>query len=183
MIGPAETDAPPAVVVDGKPPSAVLVPLNDGPWGPELLFTRRAWHMRNHTGEVSFPGGRHDPEDPDLATTALRETEEEVGVDRGLVRVVGELTRLTTVSSPAFIVPYVGVLDERPDTTINPDEVDAVLHVPIADLLDPAIYRQEIWTRNGAPLEITFFELVGDTLWGATARMVRDLLERVTTQS
>lgn len=139
--------------------------------------------MRNHTGEVSFPGGRLEPDDSDLQTTALRETEEEVGIDRSLVTVVGELTRLTTISSPAYIVPFVGHLAERPAVDINPDEVDDVLHVPVAELLDPAIYRQEIWTRQGQPLEITFFELVGDTLWGATARMVRDLLERVTTVS
>lgn len=137
--------------------------------------------MRNHTGEVCFPGGRLEPADLDLQTTALRETEEEIGVDRSLVSVVGEITRLTTVSSPAYIVPFVGQLAERPATTINPDEVDDVLHVPVAELLDPAIYRQEIWTRDGEPMEITFFELIGDTLWGATARMVRDLLERVTT--
>ncbi len=158
----------------------MLIPISPGPDGPELLFTRRAWHMRNHTGEVSFPGGRLEPADLSLETTALRETEEEVGIDPSLVTVVGEITRLTTVSSPAYIVPFVGHLAERPETTINPDEVDGILHVPVAELLDPAIYRQEIWTRDGQPIEITFFELVGDTLWGATARMVRDLLERVT---
>lgn len=158
----------------------MLIPISPGPDGPEILFTRRAWHMRNHTGEVSFPGGRLEPADPDLMTTALRETEEEVGIDRSLVTVVGEITRLTTVSSPAYIVPFVGHLAERPSTTINPGEVDGVLHVPVAELLDPDIYRQEIWTRDGQPVEITFFELVGDTLWGATARMVHDLLQRAT---
>lgn len=167
-------------MVDGKPPSAVLIPISLGPDGPEILFTRRAWHMRNHTGEISFPGGRLEPADPDLMTTALRETEEEVGIDRNLVTVVGEITRLTTVSSPAYIVPFVGHLAERPATTINPGEVDGVLHVPVAELLDPDIYRQEIWARDGQPMEITFFELIGDTLWGATARMVRDLLQRAT---
>lgn len=136
--------------------------------------------MRSHPGQISFPGGRKDAEDQNLLATALRETEEEIGVDRSLVEIVGELDRLTTVSSPAYIAPYVGLLDQRPDLTISEDEVDAVLHVSFAELLDPSIYRQELWPRNGELISITFFELEGDTLWGATARMVRNLLETVT---
>lgn len=182
VVGAPPPDAPAAEVVDGRQPSAVLAPVFDAGSGPELLFTRRAWHLRSHTGEVCFPGGRAEPDDADLAATALRELHEEVGIEPGSVRIEGELTRLTTVSSPAFIVPYVGVLEGRPSTRIDAGEVDAVLHVPLAELFDPSIYRQEIWTRNGEPMEITFFELADDTLWGATARMVRDLLERLVTE-
>lgn len=179
VVGDPPPDAPPAEVVDGRQPSAVVAPVFDAGAGPELLLTRRAWHLRSHTGEVCFPGGRAEPHDVDLAATALRELHEEVGIAPEAVRIEGELTRLTTVSSPAFIVPYVGILDGRPTTRIDAGEVDAVLHVPIAELFDPSIYRQEIWMRNGEPMEITFFELADDTLWGATARMVRDLLERL----
>jgi hypothetical protein len=85
------------------------------------------------------------------------------------------------VSSDSFIVPYVGVLPSRPATTPNPDEVEAVLHVPLAELLDPAIYRGEMWTfPDGYDHPVTFFELVGDTVWGATAAMLRQLLGIVT---
>lgn len=121
-----------------------------------------------------------DPEDGDLLVTALRETEEEVGIDRALVRHVGELDRLTTVSSPAYIAPFVGFLPARPALTLSEAEVDGVIHVSLAELLDPSIYRQEIWTIGDRSASITFFELEGDTLWGATARMVRNLLEVVT---
>lgn len=166
--------------VDGKPPSAVLVPIVETTNGLELLLTRRSWTMRNHPGQISFPGGRMDPEDGELVVTALRETEEEVGVDRSLIEIVGELDRLTTVSSPAYIAPYIGVLKDRPTLTVSEVEVDDVLYVPIAELLDPAIYRQEIWTIGDRTASITFFELQGDTLWGATARMVRNFLETIT---
>lgn len=148
--------------------------------GPEILFTRRSWNMRSHPGQISFPGGRKDPEDATLLATALRETEEEVGIDRSLVTHVGELNRLTTVSSPAYIAPYVGVLPPQPELTISEAEVDGVLHIPLAELLDPSIYRQEIWRFGDTSASITFFEFEGDTLWGATARMVRNLLEVIT---
>ncbi len=158
----------------------------DTPDGPELLFTRRAWHLRSHAGQVSFPGGRLDSEDENLVETALRESEEEIGLARGLVSIIGELERLTTVTSPANIVPILGLLDARPENLeLSRDEVDDVLFVPIAELLDARNYREEIWFRQlagagsfeGVP--ITFFELAGDTLWGATARIVRSMLEGV----
>lgn len=133
--------------------------------------------MRSHTGEVAFPGGRMDPEDGSLLDTALRETEEEIGLSRAHVEVVGQLDPLVTVSSPSLIVPYVGTIDTLPTLTPSPHEVDGIIHISLAELLDPDIYREEIWTRDGFEMPITFFELEGDTLWGATARMVRNLLE------
>lgn len=174
------TRLPEATAVNGRPPAAVLALLYDGDEGPTLIFTRRSWKLRSHTGEVCFPGGRADPEDADLRITALRETEEEIGLHRDQVEILGELPRLTTVSSPAPIVPYIGLLDRRPVLSPSDHEVDAILDVSIAELLQPEIYREELWSRNGVTIEITFFELVEDTLWGATARMLRGLLERVT---
>lgn len=182
---PGHPEPPPA---HGKPPSAVLVPIYDTPEGPEVLFTRRAWHLRSHAGEVSFPGGRRDYDDMDLVDTALRETEEEIGLSRHNIEIVGELERLTTITSPANIVPILGVLPGRPERlTISPHEVDDVLMVPVRELLQPEVYREEIWFHRIDPLAsfdgipITFFELVGDTLWGATARIVRTWLEQLIT--
>ncbi len=168
--------------VEGRPPAAVLAPIYDATDGATLILTRRAWHLRSHTGEVSFPGGRFEPLDADLRATALRESHEEIGLDPSLVDVVGRLPQLTTVSSPAAIVPYVGVLAERPTLLADPGEVDAVLDVSIRELLDPDIYREEIWLRNGVEFGVTFFELEGDTLWGATARMLCSLFDRLVDQ-
>src|SRR5690606_19613232 len=112
---------------------------------------------------------------------ARREAEEEIGLDPATIEVIGELDHLATVSSESFIIPYVGVLPGRPETVPSPVEVEAVLHVPLAELLDPAIFREEIWTfPDGSDRPIMFFELVGDTVWGATAALLRQLLGLVT---
>jgi 8-oxo-dGTP pyrophosphatase MutT (NUDIX family) len=180
------------VLMDGpaRPgrPSAVLAPIYDAPVrldggdtvGAHVVLTRRTWDLRTHRGEVSFPGGRVEPgESP--ADGAQREAEEEIALDPALVEIIGELDHLATVSSGAEIVPFVGALPGRPATTPNPTEVEAVLHVPLAELLDPANFREELWTFPGGHQQpITFFELVGDTVWGATAALLRQLLGIVT---
>lgn len=162
--------------------SAVLAPLYEHQDEVHVVLTRRAWHMRSHTGEVSFPGGRQEPGET-LWETALREADEETGMDPTSVERIGELHHLATVTSRSSIVPFVGVLPGRPRLVPNPDEVDAILHVPLAELLDPDVYRQERWGLPGLDRPIHFFEIVGDTIWGATAAMLVDLLTRITTPS
>jgi 8-oxo-dGTP pyrophosphatase MutT (NUDIX family) len=157
-------------------PSAVLAPLYDQDGLAHVVLTRRTMNLRSHAGEVSFPGGRVEP-DESPSEAARREACEEVAIEPATVEIVGELDHLSTVSSGSFIVPYVGVLPERPDTRANPGEVDRVLHVSLAELADPAIYREELWTfPDGVERPVHFFELVGDTVWGATAAMLRQLL-------
>lgn len=156
--------------------SAVLVALYEE--GDELfvLLTRRTWELRSHSGEVSFPGGRQD-EGEDLWTTALREAHEEVALDATGIEVLGELDHLATITSRSFIVPFVAALPHRPATSPNPAEVSAVLHVSVSELLDPVNFREERWTFPWAEdRPIFFFELVGDTVWGATGAMLRQLL-------
>jgi 8-oxo-dGTP pyrophosphatase MutT (NUDIX family) len=161
--------------------SAVLAPLYEHDGELHVVLTRRTWEMRSHSGEVSFPGGRQDDADADLWATALREAHEEIDLAPASVEHIGELDHLATVTSRSFIVPYVGALSGRPDTTANPGEVSAILHVPLAELLDPAIFREERWTFPWAEdRPIFFFELVGDTVWGATGAMLRQLLGLVT---
>jgi 8-oxo-dGTP pyrophosphatase MutT (NUDIX family) len=157
-------------------PSGVLVALYDHAGEAWVVLTRRSSRLRAHSGEVSFPGGGQDPTDPDLAATALREAWEETGLDPEAVEVIGELDHLSTISSRSFIVPVVGVLDHRPDLVPSEYEVDAILHVPLSELLLDEVYREEVWRFGGADQPIVFFELIGDTVWGATAAVLRQLL-------
>ena len=160
--------------------SAVLAALYDLRDEPHVLLTRRSWDLRTHRGEVSFPGGSAEPHDPDLRTTALREAEEEVGLPPHVVEVVAELDHLATVSSGSEIVPYVGILSHRPPLRPDPREVAEIRDVPVAELLADGVFHEEIWVRQGVERPIWFFELEGDTVWGATAAMLRDLLSRIT---
>jgi 8-oxo-dGTP pyrophosphatase MutT (NUDIX family) len=142
-----------------------------------VVLTRRSSRLRSHTGEVSFPGGRLEPGEEPL-DAALRESYEEVGLDPTTVEVIGRLTPLTTWASPAPVLPFVAALPGRPDLQANPAEVERVLMVALVDLLDSEIYHDELWAdTDGQTRLIPFFELVGDTVWGATARMLRDLLD------
>ncbi len=157
--------------------SGVLAPLYEEDGALYVILTRRTWNLRSHQGEVSFPGGRQEAGDPDLWSTSLREAREEIGLDPASVAHLGELDHLATVTSRSFIVPYVGVLPGRPSLQANPGEVSAILHVPVAELLAPANFREERWTFPGGwERPIFFFELVGDTVWGATGAMLRQLL-------
>ena len=157
--------------------SAVLVTLADGPRGPEVLLTKRSWEMRHHRGEVSFPGGRIDPGETPVEA-ALREAHEEVGLDPAHVTVHGELEHLNTVVSRSYIVPKVATVDEPLPLRGQTMEVDRVLWVPLAELTRPDTYRAERWGRPPTDRVLHFFELDDETVWGATAHMLVDLLRR-----
>lgn len=157
--------------------SAVLVTLADGVDGPSVLLTRRSWELRHHKGEISFPGGRMDPGETPVQT-ALREAHEEVGLDPTSVRVHGELEHLNTVVSRSYIVPKVGVVDEPVELAGRTMEVDRVLWVPLAELTRPDTYRSETWGIGSTHRVLHFFHLDDETIWGATGRMLYDLLAR-----
>lgn len=159
--------------------SAVLAPLYDHDGDTWVVLTRRAAALRVHSGEVSFPGGGQDAGE-DLEETARREAWEEIGLPPSSVELIGELDHLSTITSNSFIVPYVGALPGRPNLTPSPAEVAAVLHVRLAELLSPGVFREERWDIAGLDRPIWFFELEGDTVWGATAAMLRQLLGFVT---
>lgn len=161
-------------------PSAVLVPLYEDGDQVMVVLTRRAQHLRSHRGEVSFPGGGREPADADLLATARREAHEEIDLDPSSVEVLGELDHLATVMSRSFIVPYVGLLPRPPALTPDPGEVELILHVPLDELLLDEVYHEEWWGLPGLDRPLYFFEVVGDTIWGATAAILRDLLTRLT---
>lgn len=144
-----------------------------------IVLTRRAATLRSHTSEVAFPGGRIE-EGESAVDAALREAHEEVALDPALVEVIGELTPLSTLSASAGITPVVGLLQTRPDLVADPTEVEHIFDVALADLLADDIFTEERWdTPFGDDRSINFFHLPHDIVWGATARILRDLLERV----
>jgi 8-oxo-dGTP pyrophosphatase MutT (NUDIX family) len=178
LLGPVpHSSSPVAPAFAGARVSAVLVAVADGPSGAEVLLTRRSMQLRSHRGEISFPGGRLDPgETP--RQTALREAHEEVGLDPDAPTVVGELDHLNTVVSHSYIVPVVARLDARPDLEPRTMEVDRVLWTPIAELTRPGTYWMETWGQPPFERPLHFFELEDETIWGATAHMLVDLLTR-----
>lgn len=156
--------------------AAVLVPLVTRADGVTVLLTRRTDHLHAHAGQVSFPGGMLDPEDAHAEDAALRETEEEVGIARDLVELVGRLD--TYVTRTGFeVTPVVGLV--RPDFTVAPDsfEVAEVFEVPLAFLVDPANHRRESRVVGGATRYYYAMPWHGHYIWGATAGMLVNLSE------
>lgn len=172
-----QTQAEPPATERAAAVLAVLEPALDG--GLQVVITRRSQHLRTHRGELSLPGGAQDPGEL-LVDTALRESTEEVGLAREVVDVVGHLYPLHTASSGRWIVPYVALADRPTDVWVaSPDEVDEVLHVPLAHLTSPGVFWEELWNFGGQTWPISFFDLGDDVIWGATAAMLRDLLARL----
>ena len=155
--------------------SAVLVALAPSERGVEVLLTRRSMDMRTHRGEISFPGGRLDPGET-ATDAALREAHEEVGLDPALVTVEGELEHLNTIVSRSYIVPVIASLAAPVDVRPASPEVDRVLWVPLGEFTRPDTYRSERWGSPPTDRLLHFFELDDETVWGATASVIVQLL-------
>ncbi len=162
-------------------PAAVLVPLFEEHGEARVLLTHRSEDLRTHRGQVSFPGGRLEAGE-DAPAAALREAEEEVGIEPSTVRVVGWLHPLFTMQA-TLVLPVVGVIDERPSVRANPSEVARVFDVELAELAGDGVYRMAEWDPYGAwspdgprPRAIWFFDVDGERVWGATARVLQELV-------
>jgi 8-oxo-dGTP pyrophosphatase MutT (NUDIX family) len=159
--------------------AAVLLPLYGWPDEPGLVFTERRADLRRHAGEISFPGGRRDEADADLRTTALREAEEEIGLDPAQVKIGEALpptrTFVTNYVVHPFVgyVPHPGELDLKP----NPTEVETVLTFSLELLREG--YEMRRLVRRGVPIHTPTYEVEGHLIWGATARILADFLERL----
>ena len=144
---------------------------------PHLVFTKRRDDLRRHAGEISFPGGRKDDTDPDLQHTALREAHEEIGLEPAAVELVGALQPTPTIATSYAVYPFVGLIEPGLEWTLSPREVDIVLELSLRDLR--AGYGRQRMLRRGVPFRTDVY-VVGDSLiWGATARILGDLLGRL----
>lgn len=136
-----------------------------------------------HSGQVGFPGGGREESDADLVVTALREAYEEVGIDPQQVEVLGQLTPLYVIASNYLVQPTVGWASERPLFHPDPYEVADLLEIPLADLLDENNRRIEVWQLRGHAVQVPFFAVQGQTIWGATAMMLSEFLALRTIQA
>jgi 8-oxo-dGTP pyrophosphatase MutT (NUDIX family) len=161
--------------VHGGKEAAVLVPLYEDD-GLHAVFTRRRHDLRRHAGEISFPGGRRDAGE-ELVQTALREAHEEIGLPPDAVRVVGALPPTPTFVTNYAIYPFVGVIDPGFAWVLQHTEVDEVLELPLEEL--HAGYGERRLVRRGIPFRTPTYEAGGHLIWGATARILAELLSRV----
>jgi 8-oxo-dGTP pyrophosphatase MutT (NUDIX family) len=158
--------------------AAVLVPVVDRPEQATVIMTKRAETLRSHTGQVAFPGGRIDPDDPSPELAALREAREEIGLSADFVEILGRMPDYVT-GSGYRIVPVLGLVRPGFALTVNPDEVDEVFEVPLGFLMDPANHQRgsRVWGEK----EWFFYDMAYDRrrIWGVTAGIVRTLYERL----
>ena len=166
-----------ALEVHGRTDAAVLVPLFlDERGTPHVVFTRRRDDLRRHAGEISFPGGRAD-DGEDLIEAALREAFEEIGLPPDDVELVGALQPTPTIATNYAVYPFVGLIDPGKEWKLSPREVDAVLELAIDDLR--AGYDRRRLLRRGVPFRTDTYVVGEDLIWGATARILADLLVRL----
>jgi len=165
----AEMDAP------GTKDAAVLVPLHSDPLS--IILTERRSDLRRHAGEISFPGGRQDDPDEDLRSTALREAEEEIGLDPAVVQLVGALPPVGTFVTGYRIFPFVGMVEPGQVWRAQASEVAQILDFKLADLL--AGHEMQRLLRKGVPIKTPTYTVDGHFVWGATARILQSLFERL----
>jgi len=166
-----------ALDVRGRIDAAVLVALFAQQGELHAVLTRRRDDLRRHPGEISFPGGRRDPDDADLQSTALREAQEEIGLPPHAVQILGALQPTPTIATGYAVYPFVGLIEAGQAWKLSPREVAEVLELPLAAIRSG--YARRRLVRRGIPLRTDTY-VVGDVLiWGATARILADLFDRL----
>jgi 8-oxo-dGTP pyrophosphatase MutT (NUDIX family) len=163
--------------VRGAISAAVLVPLYLDRDRLHAVFTRRQDDLRRHAGEISFPGGRYDEGEPDLRATALREANEEIGLPNEAVEIVGALQPTPTIATGYAIYPFVGLIEAGRIWTPSANEVAEVLELPLDELLSG--YARRRLVRRGVPIRTDTYVLGENLIWGATARILADLFDRI----
>ena len=176
LLSPADAAA---MEAHGSTDAAVLLALYGWPEDPGLIFTERRADLRRHAGEISFPGGRRDEVDADLTTTALREAQEEIALEPARVELVGALPPVSTFVTNYRVHPLVGLVAHPSELNLrpNPSEVETVLTFSLALLREN--YGMRRLVRRGVPIRTPTYEVEGQLIWGATARILGDFLERL----
>jgi 8-oxo-dGTP pyrophosphatase MutT (NUDIX family) len=167
------------MAIEDRPRAGVLIPLYQRDGAVHIVVTMRSDRVQHHKGQISFPGGSHEIEDLDLAATALREAEEEIGLSPAHVELIGRIDDHVTVSG-FHVSAYVGALAvARTPYAWRPheEEVAAVIEVPLPHLLLPDTFVQEMVERDGAPFLREGYRYGETVIWGATARILRNFLE------
>ena len=167
-----------AIEVRGRTDAAVLVPLYVKSGELHAVFTKRRDDLRRHPGEISFPGGRYEEGEPDLRATALREAQEEIGLPPDAVEIVGALQPTPTIVTGYAVYPFVGLIDAGRTWTLSAREVAEVIELSIRDLIDG--YGRRRLVRRGLPIRTDTYLVSDHLIWGATARILADLLDRIT---
>jgi 8-oxo-dGTP pyrophosphatase MutT (NUDIX family) len=170
--------ATPPVPPPGLLPAGVLVPLFLVEEEPRLLFTQRTFTVRDHQGQISFPGGVQNLQDPDLLTTALRETEEEIGLKPEVVEVLGRLNPVATVTG-YWINPFVALIPHPYDFRLNPLEVRQLLVYPLKEFFPPARWSTGDYHYQGRVVRVCCWRYKKTVIWGATARILLNFLTRL----
>jgi 8-oxo-dGTP pyrophosphatase MutT (NUDIX family) len=173
LLDPAEAEQ---LDAHGGTDAAVLVPMHGWPDNPGLVFTERHSDLKRHAGEISFPGGRRD-EGEGLLDTALREAEEEIGLSRERVEIVGALPPIGTFVTNYKVHPFVGLIEQGLRFEPNPTEVESVLVASLDDLA--AAHAKRRLVRRGVPIKTDTFLISDNLIWGATARILGDLFRRL----
>ncbi len=158
-------------------PAAVLIPIIDRPDGAGVILTKRTEALRNHSGQVAFPGGRVDDTDPSHEFTALREAEEEIGLRPDLVEVIGQMPDYKS-GSGYLISPVIGIVQPGFELDINPDEVETVFEAPLGFLMNPENHSRGHTEWKGIEWAYYNMPFEGQRIWGVTAGIIRSFYER-----
>jgi 8-oxo-dGTP pyrophosphatase MutT (NUDIX family) len=159
-------------------PAAVLMLFMNMGGEPHVLLTRRTSTVATHKGEVAFPGGKRDPEDEDTLRTALRETEEEVGIKPADVRVLGEFDHFFSIWG-FHVSTWVGSIPHPYTYSLNGDELDAYREVPLSIFYEEKYYKSETFSYEGREVEVYYYDYDGFMIWGLTARILTDFARKI----
>lgn len=167
---------------DGLISAAVLVPVFEKDRVPHILLTKRSDQVEHHRGEISFPGGKLDPTDLNEEYCALRETSEEVGIRTEDVRILGQLDDFYTVATKYHVSPFVGIIPYPYEFRTSQREIAGLLAVPLEVFFDPTRRSEDIWIMRGEPIEVVSYKWNGHNIWGATARILKHMVELIDKQ-